>query len=284
VADRFSFYGGIDFSGAREPLSNLWTAVATEEDGELVILELRPHAYRADLCSYLQGAWRGAVGADPEAAVLWGADFPFGLPAEVGERLLGAPHGWRSLLAWVADRPADEIRDLVADAVRTPRLTDTGGALSPLDLRLYKQTVEGLRWLHELLESGEAGIHPQAPDPAAGTALVEVYPSATVQELGLPRRRAPSRPGEIRARAAALRTFLRFAEPNCEAIAVTLEDAWDATIACLTAWLVREDLDQPFRTSAYPRAALELEGWIYRPPAALAPAAGPTSGPRRRRR
>jgi hypothetical protein len=269
MSDRFSFYGGIDFSGAREPLSNLWTAVGTEEDGELVILELRPHAYRADLCGYVRGGWRQAVGADGGAAVLWGADFPFGLPAEVGERLLGAPRDWRALLAWVADRPADEIRDQVADVVRTMRLTDTGNALAPLDLRLYKQTVEGLRWLHELLESDGPGVYPQAPDAEAVTALIEVYPSAAVQELGLPRRRAPSRPGEVRARAAALRTFLRFAEPNCEAIAVTLEDAWDATIACLNAWLVREDLDQPFRASTHPREALRLEGWIYRPPAAL---------------
>ena len=52
-------------------------------------------------------------------------------------------------------------------------------------------------------------------------------------------------------------------------IAVTLEDAWDATVACLTAWLARDDLHQPFRATDHPRATLELEGWIYRPPATL---------------
>jgi hypothetical protein len=99
---------------------------------------------------------------------------------------------------------------------------------------------------------------------------VEVYPSGAAHELGLPRRRAPSRPGEVRARAAALRTFLTFADPGCEAIAVTLEDAWDATVACLAAWLCRGDLEQPFHASGHPADELRLEGWIYRPPATLA--------------
>jgi hypothetical protein len=100
-------------------------------------------------------------------------------------------------------------------------------------------------------------------------ALMEVYPAGAAQELGLPRRRAPGRPGEMRARAAALRTFLHFADPEHEAIACTLEDAWDATIACLTAWLARADLDQPRRIAGSAMAEIELEGWIYRPPDSL---------------
>jgi hypothetical protein len=112
-------------------------------------------------------------------------------------------------------------------------------------------------------------VHPQHPLEGASTTVIEVYPSGSVQELGLPRRRSPGRPGESRARAAALRTFVNFADPGVEAIAVTLEDAWDATIACLSAWLARDDLDQPFRTSVHVPETLALEGWIYRPPASL---------------
>jgi hypothetical protein len=264
----FGWYGGIDFSGAREPLSNLWTTIGREEGGKLVIQAVRPHAFRADLCSYVAEGWRDSVGAAEDEPILWGADFPFGLPAGAAAHVCGNAPTWEALLAWVADRPADEVRDEIPDELRTPRLTDTGGALAPFDLRLYKQTVEGLRWLHELREVAEVSVQPQQPRESAST-LIEVYPSGTAQELGLPRRRAPGRPGETRARAAALRTFARFADPGLESIVVTLEDAWDATLACIAAYLARTDLDQPFRVSSHPRGALKLEGWIYRPPASL---------------
>lgn len=268
MAESFAYFGGIDFSGAKEPLANLWTAVGREEGGKLHILSLRPHAFRADLAGFLTEGWRGVADAAGEARILWGVDFACGLPAAAAKHLLDGRADWPALLAWVADRPPDEVRDGVPDELRTPRLTDAGGGLPPFDMRLYRQTVEGLRWLHELREEAEVAVAPQAPDGDAATLLIEVSPSFTTQDLGLPRRRAPSRPGEVRARAAALRTFLSFADSGCEAIAVTLEDAWDAVLCCLTAWLARDDLDQPFRTGR-DREAIRLEGWIYRPPAAL---------------
>ena len=49
----------------------------------------------------------------------------------------------------------------------------------------------------------------------------------------------------------------------------TLEDAWDAVIACLTAYLARHDLEQPFRLHPGEREAFEHEGWIYRAPDAV---------------
>jgi hypothetical protein len=269
LAETFSYFGGIDFSGAKEPLSSLWTALGREVEGRLVIHSLRPHAFRADLAAFVRDGWRGAIDAAPVDSILWGADFPFALPAAATDHLCGAGASWRALIAWAADRPADEGRDAVPEVLRTPRATDTGGAIAPLDARIYKQTVEGMRWLHGLAEEGDVSVLPQALQPGAPTTLVEVYPSATSYELGLPRRRAPSRPGEVRARAAALRTFLRFSDPTHEAIAVTLEDAWDATIACLTAWLARGDLDQPHRTSSAPPRELAREGWIYRAPSTL---------------
>jgi hypothetical protein len=267
------YYGGIDFSGAREPLANLWTAIGrAAADGKLEIVALTPHAYRADLCSYVADAWRGELGAPEDAPILWGADFPFGIPAAAVREIpeFAPAGGWPELAAWIADRPADEVRAAFPDQLRTPRRTDTGGALAPLDTRLYKQTVEGIRWLHELREAAEVAIVPQAPASGAPTTLIEVYPSGTVTDLGIRCRRVPSRPGEVRARPAALRPYLSFADRTLEALAVTLEDAWDATLACLTAWLAREDLEQPYRMAAEtPRAQIELEGWIYRAPAAL---------------
>ena len=264
----FRYFGGIDFSGAKEPLANLWTAVGREGDDKLEIMSLLPHAYRLDLAAFVSAGWRPAVEADGDAAILWGVDFPLSLPGTAASHLLGGSRDWPALLAWVADRPADEVRDAVPDWMRTPRCTDQGLGPGPFDLRLYKQAVEGIRWLHELREESDVRVRPQDPEVGACT-LIEVSPQASMQELGLPRRRAPGRPGEIRARAAALRTFVRFADPANETIAVTLEDAWDAMVCCLTAYLTRDDLDQPFRVSNQPRAVIEAEGWIYRAPATL---------------
>ena len=266
----FTYFGGIDFSGAKEPLSNLWSALGEERGGKLHILSLCPHPFRADLASFVSGGWRRALDAGDDARILWGADFPFGVPAETARRLTGSESAaWAAVAAWVADRPADEVRDAATGMHKAPRATDVGTAMPPLDLRLYKQTVEGMRWLHEVREEGGVSIVPQAPRPGAATTLVEVYPSGVVADLGVRCRRTPSRPGEVRARPAALRTFFTFDHPSIEAAAVTLEDAWDAAFACLAAWMVRDDLDQPFRLGRVPRQAVELEGWIYRPPAAL---------------
>ncbi|HUE95992.1 MAG TPA: hypothetical protein VMN39_05005 [Longimicrobiaceae bacterium] len=261
------FFGGIDFSGAREPLSNLWTALGEGVGGRLRIVSLRPHAFRSDLAAYVAEGWRTSATEDGNA--LWGADFPFGLPLDVCGAL-GIKDSWDETLAWVADRPPDEVKKAAGEAIRSARLADAG-ALAPLDLRLYKQTVEGLRWLHELREDAAVAVYPQAPRGDADCLLIEVYPSATVRDLGLPRRRAPNRPGQLRARIAAFKPYLDFADPDVAAVAATLEDAWDATIACLTAYLCRDDLAQPQRLAPASLDRIAREGWIYRAPAALEP-------------
>ena len=269
MTDSFRYFGGIDFSGAREPLSNLWSAVGEEVEGRLRIHSLRPHAFRADLGGYVAGGWRESIldGGRAGGRILWGADFPLGLPLEVCGAI-GVSSGWADVLAWVADRPPDEVKQAAGDTIRTLRTADTGGALAPLDLRLYKQTVEGLRWLHELREEAEVSVYPQAPG-LAETVLIEVYPSASVRDLNLPRRRSPNRAGQMRARIAAFKPYLDFANPEIATIAATLEDAWDATIACLTAFLCRDALDQPETASRGSLERVRSEGWIYRTPAAL---------------
>ena len=166
MSQRFTHFGGVDFSGAREPLANLWTAVGVEENGKLIIRSLRPHAFRADLGTFVGGGWRSALQADDRSAALWGVSFPCGLPVPAAHHVVGAAASWANLLAWVADRPADEIRDALPDDLRGGRLTDTGN--SPLDNRNYKQTVEGLRWLHELREEVEIAVAPQLPVNGSG--------------------------------------------------------------------------------------------------------------------
>jgi hypothetical protein len=266
----FAYFGGIDFSGAKEPLSNLWAAVGTEHEGKLRIDALCPLPFREDLRAHVAGHWRRHAGADDGATILWGADFPFALPEAATRAIAGerAPT-WAGTAAWVADRPPDEIRGQFPELGKALRRCDTGGALAPFDLRLYKQTAEGIRWLHELRDDAEVSILPQAPNPGAPTTLIEVYPSGAAKDLGIRGSRVPTRAGEIRARPAARRPFMTFGHPSLEAIACTLEDARDACIAALVAFLCRDDLDQPRRLGRVPPDVLALEGWIYRPPAAL---------------
>jgi hypothetical protein len=266
----FRYFGGIDFSGAKEPLGNLWTAVGEERDGKLHVLALCPQPFRADLGAFVGGAWRRHLGAGEGGRVLWGADFPFGLPAEACRRIAGERKpSWAATAAWIADRPADEVREQFMDLQKTPRRCDTGGAMAPFDIRLYRQTVEGMRFLHELRDAIDVSILPEAPDQSASTVVVEVYPSGAVRDLGIKGGRAAMRPGEVRARPAALRPYMSFEHPSLEAIAAAFEDPRDACIACLTAFLCRDDLDQPFRLARAPEETVRLEGWIYRPPQAL---------------
>ena len=267
----FRYFGGIDFSGAKEPLDNLWTAVGEERDGRLCIVSVCPHPFRVDLAAFVTDGWRRHAAAADGAPILWGADFPFGLPAEAVATIEGLrERSWRGVASWAADRPPDEVREGLTAFCKAGRRTDTGGALAPLDLRLYRQTVEGLRFLWEMRDGGEVSILPVAPRDGAPTTILEVYPSGAVKDLGIKGSRVPSRPGEVRARPAALRPYLSFDHPALEAIACTLEDARDACIACLVAYQCREDLGQPARASTVPEETVALEGWIYRPPAAVA--------------
>lgn len=266
----FGWYGGLDFSGAKEPLATLWSAVGVERDGRLHVVALQPHPFREDAAWYVGGGWRRSLGAPDDARSLWGVDFPFGVPRAMAEALAGAGAGWGAVAAWIADRPADEVREAAGPAFhKQGRACDTGGAMAPMDLRLYRQTVEGIRWLHGLREEGGVSLLPVAPDGAAATVLVETYPAGAVKELGIKGGRVPSRPGEVRARPAALRSFVTFDHPSLEAAACTLEDARDACMAALVAWLCRADLDQPARLARVSPADAALEGWIYRPPATL---------------
>ena len=266
----FGYFGGIDFSGAKEPLANLWSAVGQPRDGKLHVLALQPHPFRADLGSYVAGGWRRQLSVGDDARILWGADFPFALPAAASAEICGAkPARWAAVAAWVADRPADEIRDAFPALGKTMRASDPQGAMAPFDLRLYKQTAAGIRWLHELRDAADVSLLPVAPNADAPTTVIEVYPSATHKDLGFKFGKSVSKPAEAKARGAALRTFATFAHPSLELTACTLEDAWDAVLACLTACRVADHLDQPFGTGRPGPETVALEGWVYRIPEAM---------------
>lgn len=271
--ERFAYFGGVDFSGAKEPLCNLWAAVGVEREGKLHVMDLRPLPYREDLAHHVTGGWREVVGIPGDrfnGSVLWGVDFPMGLPRAALEVILddagGKYVGWYGFNQWLAERSPVEVKARLRPFTKVTRETDAlSGAMAPLDLRLCAQTVVGARWIYELSRDFAVGVRPQSPADLADLTVIEVYPSATRSDLGIKPGRAPRRAGEVRARPAALSEWVTFDHPAMEATAVTLEDAWDAVLACVTAWLVKDDLDQPARCGA--RSA-GIEGWIYRHPKA----------------
>lgn len=246
---RFTHVGGLSFSGAREPLSNLWSALGVERGGRLHILDLRPHAYRLDAAAFLLGGWRGCCCERGDARTVWAIDTPLALPRPVAAAVTGddAPD-WFQTVRRIASLPPDAVRDAAESK-------------PPLDPRSYRRTAEGFRFVDELLREGVA-VSPQATRTDAAATLIEVLPTQTAKDLNLTGRR-PRKVGDAHARTRKLAAYAAFDHPSLEATAATLDAAWDAVLACITAFSVRDHLDQP------PHSQAATEGWVYRHPEAV---------------
>lgn len=274
----FHAFGGLDFSGAKEPLSNLWTAVGVAREDKLLIVDLRPHAFREDAAQWIQGGFKRclpeALGVDKQGVKsLWGFDFPLSLPTQAAQNMWpdwtgASTNPWADLVDRVSRELPKDFALLAEPYGQTKRACDTGSAMAPLNLRLIRQTHEGLRMIESLRRDAGLCVLPFDDEPGPLTAI-EVYPSQTAKDLGL-RGRRPSRPGDGPARPAQLSPHIDFAHPAMAATCGTIEDAWDAVLACLTAFLVKHDLTQHQSTIASaPNASGMCEGWIYRHPQAL---------------
>jgi len=267
----FHAFGGLDFSGAKEPLSNLWTAVGVPANDKLVIIDLRPHAFREDAALWIQGGFKRYLpevldNNQQDIQSLWGFDFPLSLPSQAAENMWPEWTGhWPELIDRVSRELPKDFALLAEPYGQTKRACDTGSAMAPLNIRLIKQTHEGLRVIEALRRDAGLRVLPFDSEPGPLTAI-EVYPSQTAKDLGL-RGRRPSRPGDGPARPAQLSPHIDFAHPAIAATCGTIEDAWDAVLACLTAYLVKHNLDQPTQTSN--DTPHNQEGWIYRHPQAL---------------
>ena len=264
----FTHVGGLSFSGAREPLNNLWSAVGVEREARLHILDLRPHAFRLDAAAFILGGWRGCCGDPARARTLWALDTPLALPHAAAAALTDEPSPtWEQAVRAVASLSPDETREATGEHSKARRQFELTGTPAPLDSRLYRRTVEGLRLLDELLREGVA-VAPQAPGLDAAVTLIEASPALTGRDLNLTGRR-PHKPGVAHARTQKLAAYARFDHPAIAAVAATLDAAWDAVLACITAFSVRGDLDQP-RKVLVEGSNDDTEGWVYRHPEAVA--------------
>lgn len=197
--DRPNRVVGVDFSGARDARENVWVAVCERTDDGLRLRACAPASERVD-----------PAGADPEATVdaLVGAvrglddaavgfDFPFALPAVVA-RGLGATT-WRETLDAVAGFADPSAMDAACQAATPGARTyarracdDALDSFSPYHFFVKRQTYHGTTGLlRPLVANGDAWVLPfdhaaaRARDADARPLVLETYPAATFDRLGL---------------------------------------------------------------------------------------------------
>ncbi|MFC6939085.1 DUF429 domain-containing protein [Salinirubellus sp. GCM10025818] len=139
--------------------------------------------------------------ADAEGTV--GLDFSFGLPRAVLAEAGALPEdGWVEFLAWFRERFGDADAPGMQETLRGwGRRSRTGGvehkrrtdaeraANSPYSNITRYQTLHGIRdVLAPLVEENVVSVQPMAPVEGVPT-LLEIYPAATLRDLGLPDRR-----------------------------------------------------------------------------------------------
>jgi hypothetical protein len=199
-ADARSIIYGVDFSGARDAGSKIWIASAAVEAGGngLRIERCYPVAdaigttERAPALEYL----REFIARERRAVI--GLDFSFGVPRAVAD----APD-WR---AFACDFTFENVEEMVdtyvtrareyTDGERTylKRATDAAtGASSPYGFVVVAQTLYGVRdVLRPLVCNERVSVLPM-DDPSDSNDpdderpwLCEIYPAATLRDLGLP--------------------------------------------------------------------------------------------------
>ncbi len=269
---------GVDFSGAALAGRNIWLARCKVVRSSLRLVALQR---LEDLCS---NASRAAALAhliheiESSDRTLWGIDFPFGLPIELG---LG---DWREQLAML-DRWTDTANafgrhccDRAMEAVKklhTRRDTDVE-TRTPFDCYHYRiiyQTFHGMRdVLTPLLRDPQTCVLPFQIDQlgSAKRIVVEACPGSTLRRLALPfNRYKQTKPGKVEAKyikvrraiLAGLSGKIELDEPSIKTMLNNPGgDALDAVIAAVGVWDAWKALDHESML-AHPRYT--REGYVF---------------------
>ncbi|MEM9367533.1 MAG: DUF429 domain-containing protein [Planctomycetota bacterium] len=270
---------GIDFSGAAQAGNNAWLAKLHGDGSEqLVLKQLKPlrslagNAARAEVCRYLVDRIRGSGHS------IWGMDFPFGLPIELG--LVG----WTRQLQHVAHHEGDaksygrrlvDLSEQRSGKKHVRRATDLEQK-TPFDCYHYRiiyQTFHGMRdVLAPLQNQREIAVLPFQYSRAnhAQTIVVEACPSSTLKRLQLPHQRykqSGSKPPSESQRLVRRRILAGLRQnvvisPYQRSVIMNNPggDALDAVLAGYGAWqaLLRESHAALAKHPRYPR-----EGYVY---------------------
>lgn len=188
TADRNRLFG-VDFSGAKDAGDSMWIASGSITDEGLQIERCYPARdlprsdKQRDRC--LKALRRLIAGA---GAAIFGLDFPFGLPRDLinysrwESFVLAFPNEYASAEAFrQACREAAPGREL-------KRKTDkeSEAPFSPYNIRLYRQTYYGIRWLlAPLVERNQTRVLPMQEPVEEKPWLLEVCPASTLKQENL---------------------------------------------------------------------------------------------------
>ncbi|MCM2373145.1 DUF429 domain-containing protein [Aporhodopirellula aestuarii] len=284
---------GVDFSGAAQAGKNAWIAELQVNGGgkrsaasqPLKLVDLQPLGRAAGdpgrniVCKYLAEKILDSRGA------LWGMDFPFGLPIELG---LG---DWPDQIRHVTDFDGDaqsygrhlvKIARRLGDSMHIRRETDRE-TRTPFDCYHYRiiyQTFHGMRdVLARIAGNAHTLVMPFDSDRLDRGELkvmdvrrivVEACPSSTLWRMSLPRQKYKQSggkpPDEVRRknRRVILTAISRVVEMSAYRRKVMMEnpggDALDAVIAAVGVWSAwnRDDHSEIARHSRY-----RQEGRVY---------------------
>jgi len=271
-SDATRSFAGVDYSGdMRDPREGTWLAIVELHDDALHVARLEATGRHG-----LEGSLR-----DPDAKLMRveaiGLDFPFGLPLDFAEKLMGHPfpsEGWWALAKTLErlSRPdylvaVQEFRD---ERGETKRLTDeVAQAFSPLhrvNPDLGPMTYHGIRMIAE--DRSRYAVKPF--ETAIGCYLLEVYPGAFVKRM-LADPAADGQDGRDRRRKifdglGRLRSLpVRFDERTA-ASCLARRDALDAVVAArlaAVAVLSGEVERAPEDLAPGQGDRVRREGWIY---------------------
>jgi hypothetical protein len=263
-------FAGVGYSGdMRDPRDATWLAVAELRAERLKISRLEATG-RLGLHGYLRDPDRSMMNVE---AI--GLDFPFGLPTQFAEKILGGAfpeEGWWALAKKMErmSRPEyliaiQEFRDAEGEV---KRLTDEQtGAFSPLrraNPDLGPMTFHGIRMIAE--DRSRFAVRPF--ETAQGKLLLEVYPGAVIRRLGASADMTGSRSkSDAVLKALMSQSFLPvdLSEPQVRACAAS-RDALDAVVAArcaALAVLTGEVEKKPDELATGEGERVRREGWIY---------------------
>ena len=270
---------GIDFSGAAQSGRTAWMAeFVAQGKGSLRLTRLGPlgrfagSLERSDVCRYLVDAILGSKRS------LWGCDFPFGLPIELGLGRWSMQLDHASRFSGMAK---DYGRELVAitqrkmNAMHVRRQTDRE-TKTPFDCyhyRIIHQTFHGMRdVLAEVADDPSTAILPfqYVGLATAQRVVVEACPSSTLKRLELPYRRYKQTGGKRpeathrRTRQQIFRGIAPFVQISLYHRRVIMQDsggdAMDAVLAGIGSWHACR-ADDHAAIAAHDR--YPLEGRVY---------------------
>ncbi|MCP3980105.1 MAG: hypothetical protein GY716_12435 [bacterium] len=260
------YFAGVNYSGdMRDPRDGTWLAIAECVEGRLRVTRLEATG-RTGLQGYLR---------DPDHVLTYveaiGLDFPFGLPVEFSESLMGSPfpdEGWWALARRFEklSRPdylvaIDEYR---RDHGEPKRLTDErAGASSPLhrvEPDLAPMAYHGIRMIAE--DRSRFSLRPF--ETAQGKLLLEVYPHGAIERLHPGIGDGARRPAIVGALAAVDDLPVEF--EGFDQACLRSPSALDAVVAarCAAQAVLSGEAERPADELAPGQGErLRREGWIY---------------------